>query len=231
MRHLATASRHRRQWGRHIAGAMLILALGACSTQRLPDRLALAPREHVQPQAGNDRRLAMLPRAGTDMTAWSGIWIDTVEVAVPELTAEESELVGSTLREALATELGKARNVAAGPGPGVLRIRAVITSVTTSHVTMNAVLTAAILVPLLNGGAAAEIVAEDSVSGEALAALVAADERRFSQQLDYFRRTGHARAVLTAFAGEFADIIDPRWRRAGEASPPRGAARPTRPGA
>ncbi|MBL6082304.1 DUF3313 family protein [Belnapia sp. T18] len=228
----AAQLRFYRRWGRHVAGATLILALGACNTQRLPDTLALASREQLQPQAENERRLAMLPRAGTDMSAWPSVWIDTIEVSVPELTAEESELVRSTLREALATELGKSRSVAGGPGPGVLRVRAIITSVTTSNVAMNAVLTAVVIAPLLNGGAAAEIVAEDSVSGKTLAALVAADERRFSRQLDYFRRTGHARAVLSAFAGEFADIIDPRWRRDSEtAPPPRGVVQPVRPSA
>lgn len=217
---------------RRKAGVLgVALSLCGCATQRLPDSFALAAREELRPAADNERRLAMLPRPGTDMSAWSAVWIDTIEVQVPELTAEETQLILSTFREALATELGRTRRVASGPGPGVLRIRAVITGATTSNVTANVLLSALVLVPLLNGGAAAEIAAEDSLSAERVAALAAADERRFSRQLDYFRRTGHARDVLSAFAREFADIIDPRWRRDGEESPaPRRPGPSARPG-
>jgi hypothetical protein len=187
------------------AALAAILLMGGCATQAVPETRFLQDRNGFAVVDGNARRLVFAP-TGRDLSAYRSVMIESVQIPASSLTPEESAFLASMFQDALMQALGTTRMLTTTPMPGTLRVRAAITAVTPNNVPLNVILST-VGVPLLNGGAAAEAEALDATTGERVAALVLADERRFSGLLGYYARTGHARAVLGDFANDFAAIL------------------------
>lgn len=114
---------------------------------------------------------------------------------------ELSEALDSAMRVRMAPFA-----VVSEPGPGVLRIRAAITSVKPSSPGLNLALTALLIGPLNNGGAAVEIEAVDGKSNAQVAAISGSETGGFIST-GGFSRIGHAREAVGHLGELFAERL------------------------
>lgn len=206
----------------HLLHALPVLLLASgCRSQGLPETTSLADRAALRPSAERARTLVAAPPADLDRAAYTRVIVEPVGVLARGVDAEAAGQVAAALRDALAENFGRSRQLVDGPGPGTLRVRVAVTDITTvspAEIALNVVGTV-LLGPVANGGAAVEGEVTDAMTGRRIAALVVADERRFSALSGYYSRTGHARSVVEAFAAELAGLVPPGAARALAASP------------
>jgi hypothetical protein len=123
-----------------------------------------------------------------------------------EMAKELCEGFRAKLRAAFAVHYAEA----AGPGPGVMRIRAAVTALRRAQPVLNAVTMAAVVLPVTAGGASSEAEVIDSVTSERLVALQAFNNGGKSflgGPLGYLSQYGHARRALSVQASELATLV------------------------
>lgn len=136
--------------------------------------------------------------------------IEPTDVQVEGLDDEERQKLSAAFREALVERLNGALPVTDQTGPGVLRVRTAIVEARKANVAVNAVTTSLLLMPVTQGGVAAEAEVVDGGSGERIAALSWA--RRGAKVTEIglsYTELGQARSGLRAFARRLADLFDP----------------------
>ncbi len=132
--------------------------------------------------------------------------VEPVTVSANDLDPEQAKALTTALSQSLASELGKGWAITDQPSPATLRVRVAVTKVTQASVPLN-ILTTTLIGPLSNGGAAGEAEILDAQTGQRLAALTWADQRRFSDIAGYYSATGHARGLMPYFAASIAKLI------------------------
>jgi hypothetical protein len=198
-----------------------LLLVAGCRSQGMPEATFITDRAELRRSTERDRTLVAAPPADVDRAAYTRVIVEPVEVLARGVDAEAAGQVAAALRDALAENFGRSRQLVDGPGPGTLRVRVAVTDITPvspGEIALNVVGTV-LLGPVANGGAAVEGEVTDAMTGRRIAALVVADERRFSALSGYYSRTGHARSVVEAFAAELAGLVPPGAARALAASP------------
>jgi hypothetical protein len=140
-----------------------------------------------------------------------------IEKPVILLTAEKDGKVAvdpddlknlsDSFRKKLVEELQDGYSVVEQPGEGVLRIRPAITSVKGTSVA-NVASKLLVSVNVDTGHAVMEAAAEDSVSGERLAAAVDGREGSRIGMVSGYTKWGHTKAAFSAWAKRFKERVD-----------------------
>lgn len=189
--------------------AILLVPLG-CASQRptqsgfISDYSSLQS-EGPKQQLGGAKIRAARPSEAI-LSPYTAVFVEPSEVTAADLTAEQRSAISADLNQALRTKLGQRWQLNLAPGPGILRVRTAVTSVTKAKVALN-VATSMIAAPLFNGGASGEAEIVDSVSGARIAALTWADQRRISDPLGFYNPIKHARGLMPKFADEIASLV------------------------
>lgn len=157
--------------------------LGGCATQRT-----------IQPGFMDD--YAGLTPASTEVELGDGR-IKAQRPAVRMLARYDSVLVEPVVVEASGLDADQI---------DALRLRVAVTDVTQASLPPN-VPTTALVGPMSNGGGAGEAEILDYQSGRGLAALIWADQWRFSEVTRFYKATGHARSLMPSFAAVVANSI------------------------
>lgn len=186
--------------------AVALLAGGGCAVRETPRRGFV---DGFATPDGNLRRVVLEPLPARDLGRYRAVFVEPVQVRAADLTPDEAATLQAVFREALRQRLGATRRLAASARPDALRVRAAVTAVVRSDAPLNPLTDGAFSLTFLNGGAAAEAEALDPRTGERVAALVLADERRLARPFGDYARAGHARAVLEDLAADFALLIAP----------------------
>jgi len=186
-----------------IAGSLL---LSSCAN--IPQRQAgflnrydaLQPIENHPGVSGYRASLTEYRKVYIEPVAWK------VQVAEDEALcdADRAELSGA-LDSAIRARMAPLA-VVSEPGPDVLLIRAAITSVKPSSPALNVALTALLIGPLNNGGAAVEIEAVDGRSNTQVAAISGSETGAFIST-GGFSRIGHAREAVGNLGELFAERL------------------------
>jgi hypothetical protein len=199
-----------RSFIRLLACGVLAMSLAACASQALTNTGFLRSYGDLQPIPSDanllQARAAVQRPVPGALAQYASVLIEPVVVTAPGLDDEQAGALAAALQQALTTEIGRTWPLAQQGGAGVLRVRAAITGVTKSNVVLNVITTAA-AAPLSNGGAAGEAEIVDARTGQRVAALTWADVKRLSDPLGYYSETGHARALMSDFGAEIANLI------------------------
>jgi hypothetical protein len=187
--------------------AMAGLNLAGCANMAPSESGFMHDYGTLKPVDGNDK---LRVYQGPTRAQYKALMIDPVQWQVNARNNDdisEGERLGLT--KFFDDKLHEKLNgypLATGPGPNVLRVRAVITDVKTSSPAANVVLTALLIGPLDNGGASVEIEATDSLHQERIAAMTASETGGFIST-GGFSKLGHAENALVDLAGEFASTL------------------------
>lgn len=153
-------------------------------------------------------------KEGVDFSRYNKFIIDKPVILI---TAEKEDHVAvdpddlkelsDSFRKKLVEEFKVGYSVVEQPGEGVLRIRPAITSVKGTSVA-NVASKLLVSVNVDTGHAVMEVSAEDSVSGERLAAAV--DGRQGSRigMVSGYTKWGHTKAAFSAWAKRFKERVD-----------------------
>ncbi len=184
--------------------------LGGCATQQSTQSGFIGDYANLttvsaEAGLGEGRIKAQRPEPHI-LARYDRVILEPIFVKASQLDADQVKAITSTLSQALFSELGKQWTLTDRPGPTALRLRVAVTDVTQASVPLN-VLTTALVGPMSNGGAAGEAEVLDSQSGQRLAALTWADQRRFSEVTGFYSATGHARSLMPNFAATVARLI------------------------
>ncbi len=152
-------------------------------------------------------------RGPRPLGSYHSVVIDPVAFQPPATArlqpAEQSELSETLGRRA--SEAFAPRNaIATEPALGVLRLRVSVDEINKSSRAANLLTAALLFVPLDTGGVAAELIVEDSLSGERVASL--ADSRQGSPLgrggfLASFKPTGHAQAGFDQLLQDLLELM------------------------
>ena len=188
-------------------GALCLLA--ACAAGPAPRSGFLGDYSRLERVGSSDSLLEQRPPADYDLRRFRAVMIEPTDVQVEGLDDEERQKLSAAFREALVERLNGALPVTDQTGPGVLRVRTAIVEARKANVAVNAV-TTLLLMPVTQGGVAAEAEVVDGGSGERIAALSWA--RRGAKVTEIglsYTELGQARSGLRAFARRLADLFDP----------------------
>jgi hypothetical protein len=125
-----------------------------------------------------------------------------LEIDQNNFKTEELQTAVDGFRKIIIKGLSSEYMVVNDPGPGVLRIRSIITDINTSNPVLNTLTTVAFFLPLDMGGAAIKVDFFDSITGERVAAMV---DEKCGTPLQFksgFSRFGHAKGAFEAWAKE-----------------------------
>lgn len=116
----------------------------------------------------------------------------------------------SVYRKALVHSFSDRLQLADGPGPGVIEVRAAITGYEPANVWLN-VVTSTLIGPVTAGGASTEAELLDSVTGTRVASLSTHSNGTpfLGGPQNYFKRYGHARSALRHHAKGLGKRLGP----------------------
>jgi hypothetical protein len=184
--------------------------LGGCATQRttqpgfIDDYAGLTPAS-TEVELGVGRIKAQRPVARM-LAQYESVLVEPVVAKANGLDSDQVGAFAVALSQALSVELGKQWALVDRPEPTALRVRVAATDVPQASSPLNAP-TTAVARSRSNGGGADEADILDYQSGRGLAALIWADQRRFSEVTGFYRATGHARSLMPGCAAVVANLV------------------------
>ncbi|MFN8727098.1 MAG: DUF3313 family protein [Rhodospirillales bacterium] len=184
--------------------------LGGCATQRttrpgfIDDYAGLTPAS-TEVELGVGRIKAQRPVARM-LAHHDSVLVEPVVAKANDLDADQIGTLAVALSQALSVELGEQGTLVDRPEPTALRVRVAVTDVPQASSPPNTP-TIALVRSMSNGGGADEAHILDHQSGRGLAALIWADQRRFSEVTGLHRATGHARSLMPGFAAVVANLV------------------------
>lgn len=190
------------------AGAVLLLGpLAGCASMAPTQTGFLRSYNTLDTVEGNPNMKFFRDRAPVQFHA---IYIEPVRWALvgkadTDFNEDERQALMGQLSAALEEGM-KAYPVAAGPGPGVLRLRSAITDIRPSSPQANVLLSALLIGPIDNGGASVEIEATNG-EGEGGVAAMSASETGKLFSTGGFSRLGHAKEALSHLGLRFTEKL------------------------
>lgn len=190
-------------------GALCLLA--ACAAGPAPRSGFLGDYSRLERVGSSELPPRTTSPADYDLRRFRAVMIEPTDVQVEGLDdRRERQKLSAAFREALVERLNGALPVTDQTGPGVLRVRTAIVEARKANVAVNAVTTSLLLMPVTQGGVAAEAEVVDGGCGNALRrylgpGAVQRSPKSVSLTPNWGRRAqdcGPLRAV-------FADLFDP----------------------
>ncbi len=135
--------------------------------------------------------------------AYDAVYVEPV-LPPPDYDGEED--LAAEFREILVQTLGRSYRVVDAPRPGVLQIRAAITSVNPEKVWLN-ILTVVLLVPFDMGGISGEMEVLDGGDHHRIAAFTTCRDGTPFLLLECFTRYGHARHGMKKWARMLREVL------------------------
>lgn len=189
-----------------LALSTLALSVAGCAQVKPTQTGFLSSYDRVRTKEPANSRSAAVNLSDID-----SLFIEEVAWKVPAESGFDEvqrSAVLATLRQSLASELALVRPVLSQKTERTAVVRVAVTDAARSTPILNVLTTAAIFLPVANGGAAieGELLAPD---GTQRLAVTEADTRGLGDFFGFFVEKSHAMTVAENFARNFASKLDP----------------------
>lgn len=193
--------------------ALLVLTAGCATPPKQPASGFLGDYQRLK-QDPQDMSMWWWAKPGVKWDKYQKLMLDPVEVRIDpqraqrELNPQETRRLAEAFRNVTERTLAGVYPVVAGPGPGVMRIRAALTNLVPVNPVKNIMSTAILMMPVDLGEAALEVRFSDSMTGELLAELSDSKAASHIGLNQGWRRWSHVEDAFGAWASELRDAMD-----------------------